>query len=161
MTTSTLAPACAATATRLASGHDSVALGVLFDLYRQFYALAPDLARATAYIGERLANKESIVLVAHNAAGDLLGFLQMYPTFCSLEAAPICALYDLFVSPARRKTGAGRALLLAAEAYAAEHGFVRMDLTTAKDNVAAQSLYESLGWVRDTVFFAYNRNVSL
>jgi len=36
---------------------------------------------------------------------------------------------------------------------------VRMDLTTAKTNHAAQALYESLGWVRDEVFFAYNRRV--
>jgi len=35
-----------------------------------------------------------------------------------------------------------------------------MDLTTARSNVTAQSLYESLGWVRDDVFFAYNRRVT-
>jgi ribosomal protein S18 acetylase RimI-like enzyme len=83
-----------------------------------------------------------------------------YPTFCSVEAKPIYALYDLFVLPSARKSGVGRMLLQAAEAQAAKAGKVRMDLTTAKTNKAAQSLYESLGWVRDDVFFAYNRRVA-
>ena len=83
----------------------------------------------------------------------------MYPGFCSVEAAPICTLYDLFVVPEARRAGAGRRLLLAAEARAAADGQVRMDLTTARSNVKAQSLYESLGWVRDEVFFAYSRRV--
>jgi ribosomal protein S18 acetylase RimI-like enzyme len=51
-------------------------------------------------------------------------------------------------------------LLLAAEDLARAHGKVRLDLTTAKTNLTAQSLYESLGWKRDEVFFAYWRTVA-
>jgi ribosomal protein S18 acetylase RimI-like enzyme len=36
---------------------------------------------------------------------------------------------------------------------------VRMDLTTAHTNTAAQALYESLGWTQDTVFRAYSKRV--
>jgi ribosomal protein S18 acetylase RimI-like enzyme len=50
-------------------------------------------------------------------------------------------------------------LLKAAEARAAADGKARMDLTTAKTNNAAQSLYESLGWVRDEVFYSYSLGV--
>jgi hypothetical protein len=32
----------------------------------------------------------------------------------------------------------------------------RLDLTTARTNTAAQSLYESLQWQRDAVFLTYN-----
>jgi ribosomal protein S18 acetylase RimI-like enzyme len=81
----------------------------------------------------------------------------MYPTFCSVEAAPIYVLYDLFVLPEARKFGAGRALLQAAEARAAADGKARIDLTTAKSNLDAKSLYESLGWVRDEIFDAYSK----
>jgi len=35
----------------------------------------------------------------------------------------------------------------------------RMDLTTARTNVTAQTLYESLGWLRDEVYFAYSRTL--
>jgi ribosomal protein S18 acetylase RimI-like enzyme len=58
--------------------------------------------------------------------------------------------------PAR---AAWAAPLLAAEARAAADGKVRMDLTTARSNHAAQALYESLGWVRDEVFLAYARRI--
>ena len=49
--------------------------------------------------------------------------------------------------------------MLAAHEYAANNGFARWDLTTAKTNHAAQALYESLGWVRDEVFYAYNKKI--
>jgi ribosomal protein S18 acetylase RimI-like enzyme len=145
--------------TRQATLSDTDAIAVLFDAYRQFYAQAPDLPTATAFIGARLQRHESVILVAE-AAGRMLGFCQLYPTFCSVIAQPVFTLYDLFVAPDARQAGVGRALLLAAEHHAASQGFARLDLTTARTNTTAQSLYESLGWVRDEVFFAYNRAVA-
>jgi len=86
-----------------------------------------------------------------------IGLCQCYPTFCSVIAAPILALYDLFVAPEARRLGAARALMLAAEQEARQQGKARLDLTTAKSNLPAQRLYESLGWQRDEVFLIYNR----
>ena len=145
---------------RLATPADADTVAPLFDAYRQFYEQAPDLAGAKAFIAERLEREESVILLALDASQTAVGFCQLYPTFCSVEAAPIYTLYDLFVAPAARKTGAGRSLLMAAEATARTHGKVRMDLTTAHTNTTAQSLYESLGWTLDTVFRAYNKRVS-
>jgi len=155
---------------------DLPAVGRLFDQYRQFYKQPPDLTLACRFIAERFERGESVVLVAHQvdqhhvdhlmnhqvaqqASGELVGFCQMYPSFCSVEAAPIYTLYDLYVSPQARGLGAGRRLLVAAEARAAADGKVRMDLTTARTNFNAQSLYDALGWVRDDVFLAYSRRV--
>lgn len=146
-------------AIREARPADIPAVAALFDRYRQFYEQAPDLAQAHAFIAQRVERRESVILVAEGD-GELLGFCQLYPTFCSVEAAPIYTLYDLFVAPAARQTGVGRLLLQAAEARAAADGKVRMDLTTARTNHAAQSLYASLGWVRDDVFLAYSRRVA-
>jgi ribosomal protein S18 acetylase RimI-like enzyme len=145
--------------TRLATTSDLEVVASLFDAYRQFYAQAPDLALAKRFIRERMENHESVILLASNAAQQVVGFCQLYPSFCSVEAKPIYALYDLFVVPEVRRGGAGRVLLLAAEQLAKEHGKARMDLTTAKTNVAAQTAYESLGWVRDEVFYAYSKVV--
>ncbi|CAM8636897.1 RimI Acetyltransferases [Comamonadaceae bacterium] len=128
----------------------------LFDAYRQFYEQAPNLTTARGFIADRMQRNESTILLAYDAQGLAVGFCQMYASFCSVVAAPIVVLYDLFVSPAARKTGAGRALLLAARTHAESHGFARMDLTTAKTNTTAQALYRSLGWVKDDVFDAYN-----
>ena len=98
--------------------------------------------------------------MAENSDKNIIGFCQIYPSFCSVIAAKIGVLYDLYVNESARKTGAGRALMLAAHEYAANNGMARLDLTTAKDNLKAQALYESLGWVRDEVFYTYNKNFS-
>ncbi len=145
---------------RMASINDLAAVAALFDSYRQFYGEPANPALATQFIGSRISNKESVIFLAEDDHGNALGFCQLYPTFCSVLGAPIYVLYDLFVAPARRQSGAGRALMLAAEAHAIGTGAARMDLSTAKTNLPAQALYESLGWVRDEVFFVYNRKLS-
>jgi ribosomal protein S18 acetylase RimI-like enzyme len=145
--------------TRLATLADLASIAPLFNAYRQFYEQADDLAVATAFIQERLAKAESVIILALDDAQTVVGFCQLYPTFCSVEAAPIYTLYDLFVSPQARRTGAAKALLQAAHMHAAQTGRVRMDLTTARMNTSAQALYESEDWVQDAVFLTYNKAV--
>ena len=149
----------AAPTVRLATTTDLDTVAPLFDAYRQFYEQPANPALAREFIRARMANQESEILLALGAGGEPIGFCQLYPTFCSVEAQPIFSLYDLFVVPAARRSGAGRALLLAAEQLARKRGKARMDLTTAKTNKTAQSVYESLGWVRDEVFYAYNKRI--
>jgi len=144
--------------TRLARIEDVDGVAKLFDLYRQFYKQTPDILLAQSYIRARIEQNESVILVA--VVGDrVIGFCQMYPAFCSIEAAPIYILHDLFVHPDFRRCGTGKILLLAAEQHAKQAGFVRMDLTTARSNVQAQHLYESLDWVRDEIYLAYSKSV--
>lgn len=145
--------------TRIATLEDVTALSPLFDAYRQFYGQAADEGLAKQFLTARLQNKESVVILAVDATQAIVGFCQLYPTFCSVEAKPIYSLYDLFVSPEGRRSGTGTALLNAAEKLAAENGKARMDLSTAKTNKAAQGVYEALGWVRDEVFFAYSKRI--
>jgi ribosomal protein S18 acetylase RimI-like enzyme len=145
--------------TRRAGLSDLDALAAMFDAYRQFYEQPADLELASRFIEERLQKNESVCLLALNSSGQALGFCQLYPSFCSVEAQPIYALYDLYVRPEARRSGAGKALLVAAHDYAATAGVARLDLTTAKTNLAAQALYESLGWVQDQIFLAYNQRV--
>ena len=144
-------------ATRLSTQRDLAAVAALFDAYRQFYGKAPDLTLATDFIRERMQRRESVVLVAERQGHGLVGFSQIYPTFCSVAAARIGVLYDLFVEPGSRKLGAGRALMRAAESHAAGSGLARLELSTARTNLPAQSLYESLGWVRDEAFQVYSK----
>ena len=144
---------------RLATLQDLEALAQLFDAYRQFYEQATDIELATTFIKDRLNHQDSIIFVALNSEQASIGFCQLYPTFCSVIAAPICVLYDLYVDSTTRKSGAGKALMLAVQEYAANNGFKRLDLTTAKTNLNAQALYESLGWVRDEIFYSYNKEL--
>ena len=145
--------------TRIASTKDIEAVALLFDAYRQFYQQSSDLPLATKFIRDRISKEESVIILAENADHEALGFCQMYPSFCSVDAVAIYTLYDLFVQPEARRTGAGKALLLAAEKHAARHGVARMDLTTAKTNHAGQALYDSLGWVQDVLFFSYSKQI--
>lgn len=142
---------------RLAGLADLDRLAPLFNAYRLFYEQPDDLALARRFLAERLQRSESVVLLAEGDDGRDLGFCQLYPSFCSVEAQPIFSLYDLFVTPAARRLGVGRALLRAAEGLALERGVARLDLTTARSNARAQALYESEGWVLDPIFLAYQR----
>jgi ribosomal protein S18 acetylase RimI-like enzyme len=147
-----------AISTRRATIDDLDAITPLFDAYRQFYKQAPDLPLARRFLQERLQRNESVLFVAETEARKVVGFCQLYPTFCSVRAAHTYVLYDLFVSPEARGTGAGRSLMLAAEAHAAKAGAARMELSTARDNTVAQSLYESLDWMRDEAFLVYGKS---
>lgn len=142
---------------RIADVLDIDEISKLFDLYRQFYEQESNPEMAKEFIQNRVCNNESTIIVACDKNGEMLGFCQLYPTFCSVLAAPIFALYDLFVTPNKRRAGAGKMLLLAAENLAIERGISRLDLTTARSNLPAQALYESLGWEKDTVFLGYNK----
>jgi ribosomal protein S18 acetylase RimI-like enzyme len=135
---------------------DLSALGRLFDEYRQFYQLPSDLEKSTRYVSARLNARDSVVLVAVDEPDHLLGFTQLYPTWCSLLAGPVYVLYDLYVAPGARRRGVGRALIHAATERGRRDGKLRMTLSTAKTNASAQSLYESLGWERDEEFYVYN-----
>src|ERR1700761_7460867 len=95
---------------------DVDALAPLFDAYRRFYEQPGDIALASAYLHDRLERGESVILVAQEGFR-LLGFCQLYPTWCSVAAARLFVLYDLFVDDGERRAGTGRRLMLAAEAF--------------------------------------------
>jgi len=145
---------------RAALPGDTQAIAQLFNAYRQFYEQPDDLALAVAFIGERIDKRESVILVAQDLAGALMGFTQIYPSFCSVMAAPVGVLYDLFVAPQARTRGVGKALLQAAADHGRALGLQRLDLTTARTNAKAQSLYASLQWKRDDVFLAYSLDLN-
>ncbi len=144
---------------KIATLNDIKKIAPIFDSYRQFYKQEPNLEKAVDYLSLRLKNVESIILFVENDQQQAIGFCQLYPSFCSVIAAPIYLLYDLFTEPEARNLGVGAALLNAAHQHAKENGIARMDLTTAKTNLVAQSLYESVGWVRDDIFYTYNKTV--
>ncbi|MDZ7767892.1 MAG: hypothetical protein U5K38_01855 [Woeseiaceae bacterium] len=74
----------------------------LFDQYRQFYKKPADPKGCRRFIGERLANDESVIFAAKPADGSMAGFTQLYHSFCSVEMAELIYLYDLFVVPEAR-----------------------------------------------------------
>jgi GNAT superfamily N-acetyltransferase len=127
----------------------------LFDRYRQFYKQESDLPGATTFLMERLATQQSVIFLAIDEAASPaagLGFVQLYPSFSSVRMKPIWVLNDLFVAKDARRGGVGRLLMNAALDLARSTGAARLVLATAKDNLAAKSLYFSLGYRLDDQF---------
>ena len=65
-------------------------------------------------------------------------------------------LNNLFVVPAARRQGAGTLLMQSAADMARAAGAIRLKLSTAITNVAAQRLYEAMQWTREEDFHVYN-----
>lgn len=140
-------------AVRRADASDLDALARLFDAYRQFYAQPADLARARAFLAERIASNESVLLLAEHAS-TAVGLVQLYPLFSSVRTGRIWILNDLFVAPTARRLGVARALLRAACAHGRATGALGLQLETTRDNSKAQALYRSEGWQDgDTLWF--------
>ncbi|MCK9397439.1 MAG: GNAT family N-acetyltransferase [Methylobacter sp.] len=140
---------------RQAALSDLEALAPLFDGYRQFYGRASDLDAATEFLSARFNHGESVLFIAHED-NKAIGFTQLYPSFSSVSLARIFVLNDLFVDEHARRKGAASKLMAAAVEYADSLGAIRVSLSTAATNEAAQRLYQSAGWKRDEQFFVYH-----
>jgi GNAT superfamily N-acetyltransferase len=120
-------------------------VATLFDQYRVFYKQPSDIESARASMQERFQKNDSTVFVACDD-GQMIGFIQLFPSLSSVLMKRVWILNDLFVQEAHRKKGAAKLLMNAVEDFARETGAVRIVLSTQVSNVAAQFLYESLGY---------------
>ena len=127
----------------------------LFDAYRGFYGQPSNIHQSRNFIAERIARDESAIFFVQDANGEALGFVQLYPTFSSIDAHRTWLLSDLFTTPAARGRGVGTLLMNTARTFALLTGAKGLVLETATDNLGAQRLYESLGYVRDTGYYTY------
>jgi ribosomal protein S18 acetylase RimI-like enzyme len=129
----------------------------LFCDYRQFYRLPREEDAARTFLRARLQRRDSAILLAlDGSSGEAAGFVQLYPVFSSLHMTPAWILNDLFIPHAFRRHGVAHELLDAANQLARETGASLLELSTGSDNSAAQRLYESRGWKRDTEFLHYS-----
>ena len=128
----------------------------LFDGYRQFYGQPADPDAARHFLRERLQAGDSVILVADKEKR-LAGFVQLYPSFSSVSMKRVWILNDLFVAPAHRRGGVGRALMASAEDFARATSTKGLLLATQKTNGPAKSLYEARGWKLDDQFDHYLR----
>ena len=136
------------------------AIAELFDQYRQFYECESDISLSKQFIADRLNNNESTIFIAVDDDSVTRGFVQLYPSFCSIDAGKILILHDLFVEESVRNQGVGKLLMDKATEYAGETGAVRLDLLTDKANYPGQALYGKLGYRKtNEEFFAYSLKV--
>jgi ribosomal protein S18 acetylase RimI-like enzyme len=143
---------------KIATLDDANMIGEVFDLYRIFYNQVPDISVAQQYIAERLKNNESTIFFVEEN-GICLGFTQLYPTFDSVNVRKKIVLYDLFVREEYRRKGIAESLMNAAKEYASQNNFGSIELSTNKTNLPGQTLYESLGYIRDNEFYSYDLEI--
>lgn len=89
------------------------------------------------------------------AAGSLVGYALYFFTYSTFRARPKLFLEDLFVEPAYRNRGTGRALFLACARVAARRGCCQLEWTVLHWNDAARRFYQRLGGERDTSWQIY------
>ncbi|MFO1446305.1 GNAT family N-acetyltransferase [Bacillus sp. Bva_UNVM-123] len=126
----------------------------LFDLYRVFYKQSSNIGAAKEFIRERMEKEDSVIFIAVEN-GSYLGFTQLYPSFSSVSMKRLWILNDLYVTREARNKGVAKKLLDAAKQLAIDTQAKGLNLQTALDNLAAQSLYEADGWVKDEAFYSY------
>jgi GNAT superfamily N-acetyltransferase len=134
---------------------DVDAIAPLFDAYRVFYHQITDLRGSAAFVRARLDAEESVIFLARDRDGNVVCFVQLYPSFSSVRMQRIWILNDLFVTPSARGGGVARHLMERAKQFAVATGAASLMLSTARDNHTAQRLYVSCGYLLETMFLTY------
>lgn len=116
---------------------------LLYDFNREFDEPAPPPAELAVRVRELLAGGDTGVVVAGD---DPVGLALMRFRLSLWDPGLECYLAELYVVPALRGQGIGRALMETAMDLARARGADQMDLGTAETDVAARHLYESLGF---------------
>jgi GNAT superfamily N-acetyltransferase len=104
----------------------------------------------SAYVGRYLAFPGRTILFAE-VAGERVGLLAYSLDPNLYHAADGCLIEDLFVRPAWRGKGVGRALVDHVVAEAARQGWAEVSVSTDRDNRAALSLYRGAGLLEEYV----------
>jgi ribosomal protein S18 acetylase RimI-like enzyme len=151
------------TIVREATEADAEAVGRLLDAFnREYDEPTPGSAAIARRVRLVLEQGETAMLLA-GPGPDGLAVLRFRSSLWS--EAHECYLAELYVVPDRRGRGFGRALMNAAIAYARRRGADYMDLGTSEDDVAARTLYESLGFTNregrpdGPVMYVYEREL--
>lgn len=148
---------------REATTADAEALGrLLHDFNSEYEDVTPGASALAERFREVLPGDDTTALLAGDGP-DGFAVLRFRPSLYtpSLE----CYLAELYVVPALRGNGIGRALMEAALALARERGADYIHLGTSEDDVAARALYERMGFTNregrpdGPVMYVYEREL--
>jgi ribosomal protein S18 acetylase RimI-like enzyme len=129
---------------RRAEATDAAAVArLLHDFNTEFGDPTPGVAALTERAGEMIAAEEMIVMLAGEGP-EGLAQLRLRPSVWS--GALDAYLEEVYVAPAHRGRGIGRALLESVLEVARAQGATRIDLGTSETDTAAIGLYESCGF---------------
>jgi ribosomal protein S18 acetylase RimI-like enzyme len=131
-------------AVRRANPDEACAIAQLLrDFNREFDEPTPPVADLEQRIAQLLRGGDTVILLV-GARPDGLTVLRFREAIWSSGLE--CDLAELYVAPARRGQGLGRALMEAALREARERGADTMEIGVDEPDLIARNLYESLGF---------------
>jgi ribosomal protein S18 acetylase RimI-like enzyme len=116
---------------------------LLHDFNTEYDEVTPGPAALAARVRELIADGRTVILLG-GAGPDGVVVLRLRPSIWT--AGLECHVAELYVVPARRRRGLGRALMETAIDVARRERADYMDLGTGEDDTAARALYEGLGF---------------
>lgn len=120
-------------------------VAAVFDQYRQHYGEPVVPGQALAWLAQHTSSGVLTIFTAHTGE-DLVGIATTVGLPASLRLGCFWQLRDLYVVPAARRHGAGRALVNAVRAAASAAGAIRVSIQTETGNAAALNLYHTSGF---------------
>lgn len=132
----------------------------LLNKYRIFYSKESDIESCKKFIKDRYDNNESKIFVADNGE-ELVGFVQIYPSFSTVSLQRAYILNDLYVSSNNRTGGVGRQLIEKTFEYARQNNARYVTLETGIDNTKAQSLYKMMNMRVDDSVLHFSRTFDI
>jgi aminoglycoside 6'-N-acetyltransferase I len=113
-------------------------------------ALWPEADRAEldAELDGWLEREDQVTFVAERAGGGLAGFVEAgIRAFANgVDESPCAFVEGWFVDEDKRRTGVGRALIEAVEAWATSRGFTELGSDTETTNLLSQHAHAALGF---------------
>ena len=121
--------------------------------YQEFYGAAIINDQKNKSFFSQFINSNDGILHLYRLEEKAIGFSTIYNGFSSTRAETVAILNDLYVNPAYRGKGYGKALVDNAIKVAKLKGYSRLQWLTAQDNDKAQKLYNAMGTVKGSWFF--------
>lgn len=137
----------------LHESEDVASLLVAVDTHYLGPAAAPTLQAARAMVVRTLAEREGTLFALARQGGRPVAVACFARVRPGHQLQGVLWLKELFVVEEARGRGIGRAMLAFLADYARREGLGRIDLTTERDNVAAQRFYERIGGVQKAKVF--------
>jgi ribosomal protein S18 acetylase RimI-like enzyme len=148
---------------RLADRDDAADIGrLLYDFNREFDEPTPAPAALAERLRQLIDGGDTLVVLGGDGP-DGLAVLRLRAAIWS--SGQECYLAELYVAPASRGQGLGRALMEAALSEARLRGADSMDIGVDEPDTAARRLYESLGFTNRVdgadgpVMYVYERDL--